>query len=79
MKIIDFEGWIEAKKESHNNGYRFCHENFLSVKSMQVNFYSKFLSSHTLMKAGNIKTHAFVGLSVTKTLTWLIPSEVLNK
>ncbi|XP_062600658.1 putative ATP-dependent RNA helicase DHX57 [Saccostrea cucullata] len=31
-----YKGWIESRLKSHNEGYRFCHENFLSYKSLQM-------------------------------------------
>ncbi|KAK3093635.1 hypothetical protein FSP39_018307, partial [Pinctada imbricata] len=31
-----YKGWIEAKMGSSNSAYRFCHENFLSIKTLQM-------------------------------------------
>lgn len=37
-----FQGWIEARMRSHNEGYKFCFQNFLSSKSLQVRLGSSY-------------------------------------
>ncbi|XP_072032670.1 putative ATP-dependent RNA helicase DHX57 [Amphiura filiformis] len=54
-----YKGWTTALQRSQYNGYRYCHENFLSIKTLQMIASMKHQFTELLSSIGFIKEGLF--------------------